>query len=94
MSTTNVVITGAWSQIVAAGQDFLLTAPMALHQIEVAIAAAPEDLATVRGHILFGDQRESINRTLIGPGIVYARTAGGLASPSGATVVLTAWTPT
>jgi hypothetical protein len=45
MSTTNVVITSAWSQIVAAGQDFILTAPLAMHQIEVAIAATPEALA-------------------------------------------------
>ena len=94
MSTTNVVITSAWSQIVAAGQDFILTAPLAMHQIEVAIAATPEALATISGHVLFGAKRESINRTLIGPGIVFARIDPGLASPAAATVVLTAWVPT
>jgi hypothetical protein len=92
MSTANIAITDAWTPVVAAGQDFLLTAPAdALYQVEVAIAASADDLASRHGHALFGARRDAINRTLIGPGIVYARTVGGVTSSS---LVVTAWTPT
>jgi hypothetical protein len=92
MSTANIAITDAWTQVVAAGQDFLLTAPAdALYQVEVAIGASLADLDGLHGHALFGAKRDAINRTLIGPGIVYARTVGGITSSS---LAVTAWTPT
>ena len=42
----------------------------------------------VQGHRLRGDRTESMNRTLLGPGMVFARSVG-----ASAPVVLTAWTP-
>lgn len=42
----------------------------------------------VQGHRLRGDRTESMNRALIGPGMVFARGVG-----ASAPVVLTTWTP-
>jgi len=42
----------------------------------------------VRGHVLRGNRSDSINRELLGPGMVFARAAGFRAP-----VVLTTWTP-
>ena len=42
----------------------------------------------VAGHRLRGDRSDSMNRALIGPGMVFARGVG-----ASAPVVLTAWTP-
>ena len=79
----------AWSKIVALGDDFLLTLPFATRtDIEVAITDADSAPTVVRGHVLAGDQHEDLNRLLIGPGYVWARSPGG-ALP----VVLNTWTP-
>jgi hypothetical protein len=92
MSTVNTSIDSDWALVVNEGNDFLLTAPhSAMFQIEVAIADSIEDLEGISGHLLFGNQRESINRPLIGPGDVYARTVGVPAAT--ASVAITAWTP-
>lgn len=86
MATTNPTLTTAWSKIVDAGYDFLLTLPFSTRtSIEVATSDSVAD-PTVVGHVVRGDQYESINRTLIGTGYVYARTREGTA-----TVVLNAW---
>ena len=42
----------------------------------------------VQGHVLRGDRGDSLNRSLLGPGMVFAR-ASGAAVP----ITLTAWTP-
>jgi hypothetical protein len=42
----------------------------------------------VQGHRLRGDRTESMNRALLGPGMVFARSVG-----ASAPIVLTAWTP-
>jgi hypothetical protein len=92
MSTVNTSIDSDWALVVSEGDDFLLTAPhSSMFQIEVAIADSLEDLEGINGHLLFGNQRESINRPLIGPGDVYARTVGVPAAT--ASVAITAWTP-
>ena len=94
MSTTNpTIFTSTWTLVVAAGDDFLLSLPFSSPiTVEVAtLATEPVDpdtpdteLAGITGHLLTGSAQESINRTLIGPGYVYAR------SPQGAlNVVLT-----
>jgi hypothetical protein len=90
MATTNPTLTAAWGLLVTAGDEFLLTAPTAAGQIEVAVSDT-EVSPTVAGHPLTGGAvRESINRALIGPGYVYGRTLGG----ASIVAVLSAWTPT
>ena len=96
LATTNPVITGAWTLIVAAGDEFLLTLPVASQTIFVAIGGADDSDSDpqapdpgIIGHPL-APGRDGINRALIGPGPVYAR----LADPLGTVkVALTAWTP-
>ena len=90
LATTNPTITGAWSQIVAAGDEFLLTLPLAGQSIHVAIGGEGEPSAALLGHAL-APGRDSINRALIGPGPVYARLVDPAASVA---VALTVWTPT
>lgn len=88
MATTNPTLTSAWSKLVDAGDEFLLTLPFSTRtSIEVAIKdtdAAP----TVQGHVLRGEEGASMTRSLIGPGYVYARTQAGTVP-----VILSAWTP-
>ena len=93
MATTNPTIGTDWGLLVTTGDEFLLTAPTAAGVIEVAVSdteTAPE----VAGHPLNGgggypSPRESLNRALIGPGYVYARSKSGAA----VTAALSAWTP-
>jgi hypothetical protein len=88
MATTNPTLTASWSKLVDAGDEFLLTLPFSTRtSIEVAVKDA-DSAPTVNGHILRGDQFEAMNRTLIGPGYVYARTQGGSVP-----VILSSWTP-
>ena len=87
MATTNPTLNGSWTKIVDAGYEFLLTLPFST-RVDVEIATQDtKEAPTVRGHVLRGDQFESLNRTLIGPGYVYARTTSGTVP-----VVLNAWT--
>ena len=86
MATTNPTLNGSWTKIVDAGYEFLLTLPFST-RVDVEIATKDtEEAPTVKGHVLRGDQFESLNRTLIGPGYVYARTTSGTVP-----VVLNAW---
>ncbi len=88
MATTNPTLTTSYTKIVAAGDEFLLTL---LHtsKLDVEVAIKDTDEApSVRGHVLRGERGESMNRSLIGPGYVFARAVGGTVP-----VVLSAWTP-
>ena len=99
MATTNPTITGAWSQIVAEGDEFLLTLPIASQTVYVAIGGeddsdsdseAETPSAGTIGHPLRPGE-DGMNRALLGPGPVFARLADAAASVK---VALTAWTPT
>jgi len=88
MATTNPTLTTSYTKIVAAGDEFLLTL---LHtsKLDVEVAIKDTDEApTVRGHVLRGELGESMNRSLLGPGYVFARTRSGTVP-----VALSAWTP-
>jgi len=86
MATTNPTLNSSWTKIVDAGYEFLLTLPFST-RVDIEVATKDSEAApTVRGHVLRGDQFESLNRTLIGPGYVYARTTSGTVP-----VVLNAW---
>lgn len=89
MATTNPTIGTDWGLLVTAGDEFLLTAPTAAGVIEIAVSD-DESVPEVAGHPLQGGStRESLNRALIGPGYVYARSRSGVAVAA----VLSAWTP-
>lgn len=99
MATTNPTITGAWSQIVDEGDEFLLTLPIASQTVYVAIGGADDSdsdsdpetpTAGTIGHPLRPGE-DGINRALLGPGPVFARCIDPAASVA---VALTAWTPT
>ena len=88
MATQDVTLTSAWQLIATAGDEFLLTLPPGGHrQVAVALSDTEQD-PTVAGHRLLS-QGEGLNRTLIGPGYVYARSRSGVAVAA----VLSAWTP-
>lgn len=98
MATTNPTITGAWTLIVAAGDEFLLTQPVASQTLYVAVGAVddsdsdsdPEAPPTdLLGHPL-APGRDGMNRALLGPGPVFAKCVDPAASVP---VALTAWTP-
>lgn len=94
MSTTNPIITGAWSLLVDEGDEFLLSLPLASQVVFVAIgdttSSDPEPPPTgLLGHSL-APGRDSMNRALIGPGPVFCRIVDRDASVK---VALTAWTP-
>lgn len=87
--TANPALTAAWSVIVAAGDNFLLSLPFtARYDIEVATTDAAGTAPTVGGHRLAGDRQDGLTRDLLGPGTVWARTRSGAT-----TVVLNTWTP-
>ncbi len=86
MATTNPELLPAWSLLVTAGDDFLLTLPDTGGIVELAVSDT-EDEPTVSGHVLIALQGEGLNRTLVGPGYVYGR------ARTTTTVTLTAWTP-
>lgn len=89
MATTNPALTTSWSKIVDAGDEFFLTLPFAT-RVSIEVATKDTDTApSVQGHVLRGDRLESMNRSLIGPGYVYAR----VVSAGSVSVVLNAWTP-
>jgi hypothetical protein len=99
LATTNPTITGAWSQIVAEGDEFLLSFPLASQTVYVAIGGADDSdsdsdpqppPASLIGHAL-APGRDSVNRALVGPGPVFCRIVDPAASVA---VALTVWTPT
>ena len=96
MATTNPTITGAWTLIVAAGDEFLLTLPVASQTVYVAVGSEddsdsdPQSPPTaLLGHPL-ASGRDGMNRALLGPGPVFAKCVDPTASVP---VALTAWTP-
>ena len=96
MATANPVITGAWSLIVAAGDEFLLSLPVASQSVHVAIGEVDDSDSdpeppptTLLGHALVPGA-DGMNRALLGPGPVYARCTDPAASVP---LALTAWTP-
>ena len=96
LATTNPVITGAWSLIVAAGDEFLLSLPVASQSVHVAIGEVDDSDSdpeppptTLLGHALVPGA-DGMNRALLGPGPVYARCTDPAASVP---LALTAWTP-
>lgn len=99
MATTNPTVTGAWTLLVAAGDEFLLTLPIASQTVYVAIGGADDSdsdsdpetpTAGTIGHPLRPGE-DGMNRALIGPGPVFAKCIDPAASVA---VALTAWTPT
>lgn len=81
-------LTGDWSLLVTAGDEFTLTlrdgSPVRIAAQDAAVTPASlED-----GHTLMADSREAWNRALAGPGYIYARALNGAAR-----VELTTWTP-
>lgn len=96
--TTNPTLTGGWTLIVPAGDEFLLTLPAPCQTVFVAIGTDdgsdtdtdPEPPAAgLLGHALAAGV-DGMNRSLLGPGPVFARCVD-----SSATVILalTTWTP-
>lgn len=75
--TTNPTISPAWATVVAIGDDFLLTLPATREEVEIATTANDSTPPAVVGHLINGGRWEGINRTLTGPGAVWARTQGG-----------------
>jgi hypothetical protein len=89
MATENKTIGAAWSKIVDNGQEFFLSMPFEGNtQVFVASVAAGGNVAAgVIGHPLRAGEMQEMNRALIGPGEIQAR------SPSGSvTLSLTTWT--
>lgn len=98
MATTNPTITGAWTLLVAAGDEFLLTLPVASQTVYVAIGGADDSdsdseaetpAAGTIGHPLRPGE-DGMNRALIGPGPVFAKCIDPAVS---VVVALSAWTP-
>lgn len=97
--TTNPTLSGAaWQLIVADGDEFLLTLPVASQTVYVAIGTADDSDSDsdpqapapgIIGHPL-ASGRDGMNRALLGPGPVFAKCVDPTASVP---VALTAWTP-
>lgn len=92
MATTNLTVTAAWTVVCDNTKDFLLTLPTPGAEIEVATTDAGADPTIAVGHRLaYGREvgKDSLNRPLIGPGHVFARTI----SPATVVVALNVWVP-
>lgn len=91
MSTSNPTLGPQWTLLVTAGDEFLLTLLSREQPIECAVSDTMATPAGIDGHILSSGGDGGMNRSLIGPGYVYARPV----QPRGGTaiVALTAWTP-
>lgn len=89
MSTTNQLLSTFWTQLVYdVAQDFLISpARGSSGWIEVATTDDPESTPYgVDGHLINVRKHEMINRDIIGPGSVFARSLD-----SGAYVVVNKW---
>lgn len=88
MATTNPALTTSWAKIVVLGNNFLLTLPFT-NASRIEVAVQDTDVApTVQGHVMRGRRGDTLTRTQLGPGHVYARAIDGAA-----TVTLSSWTP-
>lgn len=88
MATTNPTITTSWAKIVDAGDDFTLGLPHG-SQVQIAIACMTADEAPAIAGQPLQSSSEAVNRYLVGPGYVYAKSlmAGSV------TAWLHTWTP-
>lgn len=88
MATTNPTITTSWAKIVTANDEFTLGVAHG-PQSQIAVAVMATDVApTIAGHPLQSSS-EGINRSLTGPGYVYAKSLTG----ASVTAWLHSWTP-
>lgn len=88
MATTNITVYDTWTKVVDSGKEFTLTVSTSyLGYLEIA-AVDTDIVPTVKGHRVKSPE-ESMNRSLIGPGYVYARAMG----TSGIQVVVSVWNP-
>jgi hypothetical protein len=80
-TTTNPSLSAAWSEIVDdATADFFLSLPFSTRTtVEVVAWANTGDEANVdvQGHQLRGDRIESMSRSVLGEGYIYARCLDG-----------------
>lgn len=83
-TTTNPIITDEWAEIVnSTTAYFLLSLPFeSFTAIEVVVWGSTGDAANIDvvGHKLTGVAQESISRTVLGDGFVYARCLDGAAA--------------
>ena len=99
MATTNPTLSGPnWQLIVAAGDEFLLSLPQASQTVYIAVGEADDSdpdsdpqppAADLLGPPL-ASGRDGMNRSLPGPGPVFAKCIDPSAS---VLLALTAWTP-
>lgn len=89
MATSNVTLGPVWSLLATTGDEFFLSLPFS-SRVTVEIAVSDTEVVPVVpiGHLLRGEGLQEMNRALLGPGYVYARSA-----VPGVNAVLTAWTP-
>ena len=101
MATTNPTLSGPdWQLIVATGDEFLLSLPQASQTVYLAIGNSDDSDSDsdsdpepppvgLLGHSL-APGRDGMNRSLLGPGPVFAKCIDPSAS---VLLALTAWTP-
>lgn len=90
MATSNPAVSTDWSLIVSdSALDFFLSIPFESPlRVEVATTDDVDEFpaASLQGHFLKPAARESINRAVLGPGYVFARSSKGPVN-----LVLNAW---
>lgn len=89
MRTTNPTVAATWTLLVPdSGRDFFLSlpfeSPLRAEVVTWDSTDAPPE--TLQGHLLSAPKRESMNRTLMGEGYVFARCRSGSID-----LVLNAW---
>lgn len=91
MATTQNITLGKDYQLIATNaEDFFLSLPWIIGATVVVATTDSDSVAPVsdlRGHELTGTAIESINRNVIGPGYVYAKSKTGVPL----TVVVNVW---
>ena len=92
MATILKAVTSSWTKVVEAGDEFFLS-PITPGDVDVAVTDDGNAPSIASGHRLsffkLETGRESVNRAVIGPGTVYAKTVG----VASASLALSAWTP-
>lgn len=87
-ATQNILLDKDYQLIATDAEDFFLSLPWTIAAtIEVATTDSGSSAPLVRGHELTGTAIESINRNVIGPGYVYAKSKTGIPL----TIVLNVW---
>ena len=88
MATTNPTITTSWAKIVDAGDDFTLGLPHG-PQVMIALAVMTTDEAPAIAGMRLQGGADAVNRYIVGPGYVYAKSLTG----ASVTAWLHTWTP-